>query len=277
MVAVPGNAIMDCPELLELLQTNLSRVRHTVADACQRCGRDPNAVCLVAVTKYVGPPVIRALLAAGVAELGESRAQQLAARAEQLGARLERDNHLGMLVETPHSTLPQDGERVLPHWHMIGHLQRNKVKTVLRYARVIHAVDSFRLAAELDQEAARLGVHVDALLEVNVSGETAKFGLSPDDLPATVAALRQLPRVRLRGLMTMAPLDSDPEHARPCFARLRETLERLRAAGEVGPECSHLSMGMSQDYAVAVEEGATLIRVGSALYENLPAAAADLA
>jgi pyridoxal phosphate enzyme (YggS family) len=152
---------------------------------------------------------------------------------------------------------------------MIGHLQRNKVKSVLPHARVLHSLDSERLAEEVQKVAERLEIDVDAFVEVNVSGEDSKHGIAPRDLPAMLAATADLPRIRLRGLMTMAPLTEDPEEVRPCFARLRQLLEKARQADLVGPDCLHLSMGMSHDYAVAIQEGATFVRVGSALFDGL--------
>jgi pyridoxal phosphate enzyme (YggS family) len=255
---------MVSPDPVECLQRNVARVRATIAEASGRVGRDPRSVCLVAVTKYIEPPLIRALLAAGVCELGENRVQQLVARAAQLGAR-----PAPWPDPSPAPPAASRDRPPTPRWHMIGHVQRNKVKALLPGARILHAVDSVRLATEVDQVAARLNLSVDALLEVNVSGEASKFGVAPAELARMAAAVQEYPRIRLRGLMTVTPLDPDPEHGRPYFRRLHELLEQLRQTGTVGPECVHLSMGMSQDYAVAVEEGATLVRIGSALYEGL--------
>lgn len=243
------------------LRENVARVRAALAAACDRGGRPPGAVRLVAVTKYVGVEVIRELRAAGVTDIGESYVQQLVERAEELGGSAATGD-----VGWASPTNPPDA----PRWHMIGHLQRNKVKTLLPHARILHSLDSARLAAAVQAQADELDVQVDAFLEVNVAGEASKQGIAPADAPGLVEAVRAFPRLRLRGLMTMAPYDPDPERSRPCFRRLRELLERLRGAGAVGPECVHLSMGMSQDYVVAAEEGATFVRVGSALFEGLP-------
>jgi len=248
------------------LRENLARVRQTIVDACARSGRDPNEVCLVAVTKYVSLPVIRELLAAGVANVGESRVQQLVPRAAAFGSRLdgwpERVAAAG--------GQPAPAAAAPPRWHMIGHLQRNKVRQLLSQARIIHSLDSVRLAAEVDCVAEELDARVDALIEVNVSGEASKYGIEPAKLEVLLELMRAYEHITLRGLMTMAPFDPDPEHARPCFARLRETLARLREIGAAGSQFAHLSMGMTQDYAVAIEEGATLVRVGSALFDGIP-------
>jgi PLP dependent protein len=236
---------------LERLRTNLACVREHVGEACRRAGRRDIDVTLVAVTKYVAVDAIRGLLELGVTDIGESRPQQLVARAAELAAAAD--------------ALPG-----APIWHLIGHLQRNKIKLLLPHARMIHSLDSERLAEALHEQALGAAQSVDAFLEVNVAGERSKSGIAPELAAPLAEAIRRWPTIRLRGLMTMAPYDPDPETSRPFFARLRELLASLRQAGAVAPECIGLSMGMSQDYAIAVEEGATHIRVGSALFEGLP-------
>jgi pyridoxal phosphate enzyme (YggS family) len=240
------------------LRHNVARVRETIAAACARRGRDPGQVHLVGVTKYVSPVVLAELVAVGVTDIGESRPQQLVARAETFG---------GARLDWPEAPEPGAGG---PRWHLIGHLQRNKVKALLQHARIIHSLDSARLARTLEERAAAQGCRVDALVEVNVAGEQSKGGVAPEDLAGLVAELADCPNVCLRGLMTMAPWTPAAEDARPHFVRLRELLGELQSSGAAGPACTHLSMGMSQDYAVAVEEGATFVRVGSALFEGLP-------
>lgn len=239
------------------LRQNIARVRAEIAAACARVGRDPAEVHLLAVTKYAGLDVVPELLAAGVTDLGENRVQQLAARAA---------NCEPPCFGWPPTSAAAGG----PRWHMIGHLQRNKIRALLPHCRILHALDSVRLADALATHAAELGVTVDVFVELNVAGELSKTGAPPADLPALVAAVRRHPQLRLRGLMTMTPYDENPEHSRPCFAALRGLLAELRAGGMVDANCRHLSMGMSQDYVVAVEEGATFVRVGSALFEGLP-------
>jgi uncharacterized pyridoxal phosphate-containing UPF0001 family protein len=268
----------------ERLSGNLERVRAAIAHACRRTGRDPAVVRLVAVTKSVDLDTIRALMALGVHDLGENRVQQLVRRAADLGADLS----------SAWSGRPGPG----PVWHMIGHLQRNKVRTLLQHSRTLHSLDSPRLADEIEREAARpsatapheplppgpaptsdrssrtgprdetpSGGIVDVLIEVNVAGEASKTGVAPDEAARLAEHVASLPHLRLCGLMTMAPFEVDPQRCRRYFARLRELLGELRGAGVVGPQCGHLSMGMSNDYAVAVEEGATIVRIGTALFE----------
>jgi pyridoxal phosphate enzyme (YggS family) len=248
---------MPSPEATQRLRRNLADLRAGIAAACQRVGRDPADVRLVAVTKYVDLDTIRALLDAGVGDLGENRVQQLTDRARALGS-----SDLDLLSGPPATP-------ARPRWHMIGHLQRNKVKTLLEHARILHSLDSLRLTQEVEKQAARLERTVDAFLEVNVAGESAKSGAAVAQAAALAEAATRCRNIRVHGLMTMAPFDPDPEAARPHFARLRELLETLRRDGALGPECRHLSMGMTIDYAVAVEEGATFVRIGSALFEGV--------
>jgi pyridoxal phosphate enzyme (YggS family) len=223
------------------LETNLNRVRARIGAACRRAGRSDSSVSLVAVTKTVGVPEILELARLGQCRFGENRVQDaLAKHAELSGRGFE--------------------------WHMIGHLQRNKVRDVLKMFSMIHSVDSERLAVEIDKEAAKQGLTVPVLIEVNVSGEATKEGLEPAAVRAVATAVSSMPHVRLAGLMTMAPLVDDAEETRPVFRRLRGLLEELRAVGLPGADLRHLSMGMTQDFEVAIEEGATLVRVGTALF-----------
>jgi pyridoxal phosphate enzyme (YggS family) len=221
------------------LADNLERLTDALAAAAERSGRTARDVRLVAVTKTVELPAIRALIDLGHRDLGENRVQALVARA-------------AALTDVP-------GLR----WHMIGHLQRNKVRSVLPVAACIHAVDSERLAEEIQKVAAARDLNAEVMVEVNVSAESSKFGVAPDAAEALVERIEALPRVRCVGLMTMAPL-IDAERTRPLFARLRALRDRIREA--VCPTCAELSMGMTNDYAVAVEEGATVVRIGTAIF-----------
>jgi len=226
------------------LDANRRTVLDRIADAAQRAGRDPAKVRLVAVTKTVGPETMRALHALGQRDFGENRAQVGVPKIESLDLADAR-------------------------WHFIGHLQRNKAKAVFGPFATLHSLDSERLARAVEAVAAAADRTVDVLLEVNESGEDAKHGVAPDAAEAVAAAVAALPHLRLRGLMTLAPLVADPEAARPCFARLRDRRDRL--ADATGLALPDLSMGMSNDYPVAVEEGATLVRVGTALYAGADA------
>ncbi len=236
--------------MLDALRNNLQRVRQRIANACARAGRAPAEVTLVAVTKSVGVDAIRALHGLGVTDIGENRVQDA------------RDKQAAL------------GGRVGLRWHMIGHLQTNKVRHALQLFDSVDALDSLRLAAEVERRlacgaaaAARAACPYPVLIECNVSGEAGKFGVRPADLPALLDAVRALPHIRVEGLMAMAPFGDDPEATRPVFAALRELAVAARARS--GLALPRLSMGMTQDFEVAVEEGATTVRVGTALFRGV--------
>jgi PLP dependent protein len=218
---------------------NLANIRQRIAQAAARSGRPAEAVRLVAVTKFAGLDEIRSLLAAGGTELGESRPQQLWERAEAL-------RHMPI------------------RWHLIGHLQRNKVRRTLPLVGMIQSVDSVRLLETIDEAAAG---PVPVLIEVNVSAEAAKHGFTPDEAERLAPRLADFRSVEVRGLMCMAALEGGPDVARRDFAALRELRDRLRANCPPGVALDELSMGMSGDFELAIEEGATIVRVGSALFE----------
>ena len=220
---------------------NVEKVREAIRSAALRAGRDPRAVTLIAVSKTRSVEEIQAALAAGITHLGENRVQELA---EKVGPLADRN----------------------ATWHLIGSLQTNKVKQALELADLIHSLDRESLFAELVRQAERRAVVCDTLVQVNVSGEASKHGIGPDNLLPFLRRIGQQQWVRVRGLMTMAPLSADPEEARPHFRRLRELAEQVRAEALPNVSMEHLSMGMSGDYAVAVEEGATLVRVGTAIF-----------
>ncbi len=239
----------------ERIAENYQRIQDRIAQACVRSRREPREVRLVAVTKSEDVDSITALLELGHADLGESRAQDFIPKYEQVGAWFAERQRLNMPAAPP-------------RWHMIGHLQRNKVKPILQKVCMIHSVDSLRLAEEINTNAARQGLNdkVQVLLEVNTSEEKEKYGLAVGAVLPLAEIVRELPNLEIVGLMTMAPQTNDKEISRFCFVRLRELFEELRGKNIGGPGFRHLSMGMSQDYDIAVEEGATLVRVGSALF-----------
>jgi pyridoxal phosphate enzyme (YggS family) len=240
------------------LQENLRQVRERMAAAAQRSGRNPADIKLIAVTKYVDVQTIRIAIEQGLVELGESRVQELCQRAARIAESARRKTLLGAA-----------GEAEVPTWHMIGHLQRNKVKKLLQWSRVIHSVDSLRLAEEISKHADTLECDVDILLELNLAGEKSKYGLSVGALDVVVEQVQRLPRLRVIGLMTMAAHVEDANEARPVFRRLREIAEDLREREVADASFSELSMGMTNDFEVAIEEGATMVRIGSALFEGL--------
>ncbi len=243
------------------LQDNIQRVRTQIDESCARAGREPQSVRLVAVTKGVDVNLIRLTLEAGLTDLGESRVQALTQRASMIQEAIRRQR-----------LLEDGGLLPAPRWHLVGHLQRNKIKPALEWCDCIHSLDSLRLAEDLDGEAERRGRPIDVLLQVNVADDRNKHGVAVGAVDVLVDQMRRLQHLRLVGLMGMAPLVDDPEQARPVFARLKDIFEELRTAERVPETCCELSMGMTHDYAVAVEEGATMVRIGSALFGGLAAA-----
>jgi len=223
---------------------NVARVRRAIADAAGRSGRPAEAVTLIAVSKYVGLAEIDALLAAGCQDLGESRPQDLWHKAEQL-----RDRPI--------------------RWHMIGHLQRNKARRTLPLVTLLHAGDSWRLLEAASQAMQPSGRTLDVLIEVNVSGDATKTGLGPDEVEPLFPQIVRLPHLRVCGLMAMASWGGTLDEARGDFVRLRTLRDRLATCCPPEISLAHLSMGMSGDFEVAIEEGATLVRVGSALFEGV--------
>ncbi len=242
------------------LSDNLKKARERINNACLRARRHPEDVRLIAVTKYVEVDVIRQVLELGILDIGESRGQQLNQRAGMIHEFFERKSVLGGRRE---------GMAPRPRWHMVGHLQRNKVKLVVPWAELIHSVDSLRLAEDLHQQAIKLGRVVDILLQVNTSGERSKFGIAVGAASHLVEHLAEWPGVRLCGLMTMAPLDSKPQELHLAFERLRDIFEDMRGEHQLGPHFKVLSMGMSNDFETAIECGATAVRIGSLLFEGL--------
>lgn len=229
---------VQAPAMSNGLSERLQRLEERIAAACARAGRSRRDITLVAVSKTHPPETISEAAALGLRVFGENKVQEARAKIPECPSHLE--------------------------WHLIGHLQTNKAKWAVELFELIHSVDSERLVRTLEEEAAKRGRTVQVLLEVNVSGEASKFGLAPDAVRSVLDVANACPHVVVRGLMTMAPLVADPEKARPYFAKLRELRDRL--ARETGSPLEHLSMGMSGDFEPAIEEGATLIRIGTLLF-----------
>jgi len=242
------------------LADNLAAVRDKIRASAAKSDREPDRITLVAVTKAVGLDVIRTFVELDHHDLGENRVQQLVQRAGMLQEQLSRRAMLNESV----------GEIDL-RWHMVGHLQRNKVKAVLPVCALIHSVDTLRLAEEINNQAEKITKRQDILIQVNCSGEPQKFGMPVAAAGHFIEQILPLPNLRVCGFMTMAPLADDPEQSRPVFERLYELFLEVKMEYRLGKEFEHLSMGMSQDYQVAVECGATMVRVGTALFEGIEA------
>lgn len=219
---------------------NIRIVREKIAAAALRVGRDPSEVKLMGVTKTVDDERIIESIRAGIDIIGENYVQEAKRKIEKMG-------------------------RSLP-WHLIGHLQTNKAKYAVKFFDMIHSVDRIALAQELSRRAGMINTEVDILIEVNVSGEGSKEGVAPEQAIALVRDVAQIPNLKIRGLMTMAPWFDDQEQARPYFRRLRELRDAIARADMTGVEMRELSMGMSGDYEVAVEEGATIVRIGTKIF-----------
>ncbi len=224
-----------------MISENVEKIRTRIAGACARAGRDPREVTLVAVTKTFPPEVVREAIRAGIPDIGENYVQELLEKRGVLAAEDVR-------------------------WHFIGHLQTNKVKQIAGWVAMVHALDSPALAAELERRGAQAGRVIDCLIEVNTTGEGSKFGVSPEKTIDLVRSLAGLRNVRLAGLMTIGPFLPDPAGSRPMFRTLRELRDEAARLGQPNAGMEHLSMGMTGDFEVAIEEGATMVRIGTALF-----------
>ncbi|MBV9391297.1 MAG: YggS family pyridoxal phosphate-dependent enzyme [Verrucomicrobia bacterium] len=222
------------------ISENLAKVRAAISDAERRGGRDVGSTTLVAVSKTHPADIVRLAVEASQLLFGENRVQEAKAKAPELPSKLE--------------------------WHLIGHLQKNKVRQALPLFEMIHGADSIELLQDLDRIAHEMGLFPKVLLQVNLAGESSKFGFTPVQLFKEIDAFLELDRVQIEGLMTLPPIARVPEDSRRFFVQLREMREKL--ARELGFPLRHLSMGMSGDYEVAVEEGATLVRIGTAIFGN---------
>lgn len=221
-----------------MVAENVSNIRERMAAACLRAGRKPEEVALIAVSKTFPAHLVEEAVAAGVCDIGENYVQELRQKHDALAGREIR-------------------------WHFIGHLQSNKVRQIAPWIHSIDAVDSVTLGSEISRQAERTGRHLSILVEVNTSAEASKFGISPEKAVETVKELARLQHLSVGGLMTIGPLTPDPEGARPSFRMLRELKSDVEREGL---PMAHLSMGMTGDFEVAIEEGATMIRIGTAIF-----------
>ena len=231
----------------------IEKLEEIIGSACIRAGRNRREIKLVVVTKSASFEDVKEVLRLGYTDLGENRVQQLTKVAEQLAESLEKPDEQLLMVGKV-------------NWHMIGHLQRNKVKQVLEISSLIHSVDTLRLAEEINAVAAKLDLRPKVLLQVNTSRESQKYGVPVGAVTHLAEQMETLPNLRLVGLMTMAPLTHNKDIIRSCFVRARELFTEMRGRSIVGRHFTELSMGMSSDYEIAIEEGSTLLRIGSAIF-----------
>ena len=226
-----------------MLSDRVQLVRQRIAAACQRSGRVPASITLVAVTKTIPASLIQQAIEVGVTDLGENRVQEAAIKRETLGDLARR-----------------------ARWHLIGHLQSNKAKHAVELFDVIHSVDSCALIDELERQCAKRNRSVGVMIQVNVTGEATKSGCRPEMTEALAQAARQQPHLRLTGLMTIAPYIEDPETIRPVFRHLRVLRDQVGSSLQLPTSSFRLSMGMSHDFEVAIEEGADIVRIGTAIF-----------
>ena len=224
-----------------MIAENLKAVTHRIARSCEKSGRPIDAVKLVCVTKEADLSQIEELLALGVKDIGENRVQDALVKYKAIGTRAI--------------------------WHLIGHLQTNKVRDAVGISSLIHSVDSLRLVEAIDREAKRVGKIQDVLIQVNTSGEESKFGISRDEVKPFFEKAALYPNISISGLMTIASEVDDPEKARPCFRKLREIRDMLIEIRDTRYEIRDLSMGMTNDFEIAIEEGSTMGRVGRAIFK----------
>ena len=229
-----------------MISENLVQVKRCIIEAAKRAGRDPSGVRLLAVTKEQSDATVAKGIQAGMTLLGENKVQEASGKIEAFG----RKNGL--------------------EWHFIGRLQKNKVKFIFDLFDLIHSVDSLALAEAFHKKAQKIGSCMPILLQVNISGEKSKLGIDPLDLPREIRKFAKLEGVKISGLMTIPPFDRDPETSRPYYARLRELRDTCSSLNIPRICLDELSMGMSNDYEVAIEEGATLVRVGTGLFGPRP-------
>lgn len=225
-----------------MVTENLQVVEKKISEACKRAGRDRDDVTLIAVSKTKPVPMIREAMAAGIVTFGENKVQELLSKQEEIEDKLD--------------------------WHMIGHLQRNKVKQVVGRVKRIHSVDSYRLAEQIQKESEKKGICTDLLIEVNMAKEESKFGIMPEEAESVIREIAKFSNVHVCGLMTIAPFVSDPEDNRIHFRNLHKLLVDINSKNIDNINMSELSMGMTGDYEVAIEEGATYVRVGTGIFGN---------
>ena len=219
---------------------NIMTVRDRIASAAKRAGRDPASVRLVVVTKTIDPERIKEAVDAGATILGENRVQEAKGKIEKLGT--------------------------IANWHLIGHLQANKAKYAVRLFDLIHSVDSLELAAEINKQAAKIGKVQNVLVEINIAGEASKAGMAVKKAPALVREIARHSNISIQGLMTIPPFPERPDDSRPYFSVLRELAETISGENIPNAAMKELSMGMSGDFEVAIEEGATMVRVGTLIF-----------
>jgi pyridoxal phosphate enzyme (YggS family) len=241
LIFVRSWGIFHSLKVVKMVAGNVETIKKRIREVCSRCGRKPEDVLLVGVSKTFGVDSIQEAVDFGLLDIGENYAQEL----------LEKHNRLG-------------DERI--RWHFIGHLQSNKVKNVIEYVHLIHSVDNDRVAEEIQKRAEKAGRIVNVLIEVHTTDEATKYGVLPADTIDLLKRISKFDRIRVQGLMTMGPFSDDPNDSRPSFHQVAELKDRIAREGIENVSMQHLSMGMTHDFEVAIEEGATIVRIGTAIF-----------
>jgi pyridoxal phosphate enzyme (YggS family) len=224
-----------------MILEKIRNIKERIDQACRKTGRNPETVTLIAVSKTFGPDLVIDASGAGIVDFGENYVQELVDKRQ--------------IVASPQI-----------RWHFIGHLQTNKVKYIAEWIAMIHSVDSVSLAKEINKRAVNAGRIIDVLIEVNTSDEVSKFGIKPDGAAALLKEIALFPNLRVRGLMTIGPFLPEPEGSLPSFRRLRNLFDEANRSGNLAVPMDHLSMGMTHDFEVAIQEGATMVRIGTAIF-----------
>lgn len=225
---------------LDYIRHNCGKISERIAAAAIRAGRSPEDVKLIAVSKTVGAAAVKKALECGITDLGENRVQELCDKADIIDVKC--------------------------NWHLIGHLQTNKVKYIVDRISMIHSLDSLELAAEIQKRAEKAARQIDVLVQVNIAAEDSKFGISPEDAAGFIRILANMGNIRVKGLMTIAPLAENPEDVRWVFASLRKLLIDISKENIDNIDMDYLSMGMTNDFEVAIEEGSNMVRIGTAIF-----------
>lgn len=239
-------AILFCVNLGQMISDNLSRIKETIAFLCNKNKRKPEEITLVAVTKNISLEKIEEVLNLGIKNIADNKVQEALSKYSSLKEKFKNKSFC---------------------WHMIGHLQTNKVKDVVCIFDLIQSVDSLHLVVEINKQAAKINKIQDILLEINISGEATKFGINPKSTIEVVKEIAKLKNINLKGLMTIAPIVDDPEKARPYFRKLKELISEVNKQQITDSELQVLSMGMSDDFEVAIEEGSNMVRLGRAIFK----------
>lgn len=222
------------------IKKNIQAINEKISDIALSCGRDPDDIVLIAVTKTVSPSNISKALEAGLQNFGENRVQELVEKYDKIDKKAK--------------------------WHLIGSLQTNKVKYIIDKVELIHSLDRIKLAKEIEKRAARIDRQIPALIQVNISGESTKSGIRPEETIDFIEAMKQYPHIRIKGLMTIGPLTEDRELIRDCFRQMKKLFDEIKTKKFSHAQMQYLSMGMTNDFDIAIEEGANMVRIGRAIF-----------